>query len=58
MNDSEVEKRGETTTALGSQEWLISATRGDTEMPIGVRDGVVSVKVFVANCRSLVMSGH
>jgi hypothetical protein len=41
--------RGNTTTALGSQEWFMSATGGETETPRGVREGSVIVKVFVTN---------
>ena len=37
-------------TALGSHEWFTKATAGDMQMPIGVRAGVVSVKVLVVNC--------
>ena len=41
--------RGKTMTALGSQEWLISATSGDTDTPTGVNEGEVNAKVFVTN---------
>jgi len=40
---------GKTTTALGSQEWFISATVGDTQEPKGARDGVETVNVLVVN---------
>lgn len=43
------DERGKTTTAFGSQEWLISAIRGDTDAPSGVSDGSLTVKVFVTN---------
>jgi hypothetical protein len=35
--------------AFGSQEWLISATTGETEAPIGSNDGDVTVNVFATN---------
>jgi hypothetical protein len=41
--------RGKTTTAFGLHEWLIRAMAGEMETPIGVRLGVVKVKVFVVN---------
>lgn len=41
--------RGNTTTAFGSHEWLISATIGETQTPSGARDGEASVMEFVAN---------
>jgi hypothetical protein len=41
--------RGNTITAFGSQEWLMRATRGDTVIPSGVKEGEVRVKVFVMN---------
>lgn len=41
--------RGNTTTALGSQEWLIRATDGATQAPSGLSVGVVAVNVFVVN---------
>lgn len=41
--------RGKTTTAFGSQEWLIRATEGDTHAPRGSNEGVEMVKVFVVN---------
>ena len=41
--------RGKTTTALGSQEWFISATVGDTHEPKGAKDGVEIVNVLVVN---------
>lgn len=40
---------GKTTTALGSHEWLINAIVGDIAAPIGVKVGVVTVKVLVTN---------
>lgn len=36
-------------TAFGSQEWFVSATEGHIQIPIGVKENEVSVKVFVAN---------
>ena len=36
-------------TALGRQEWLKSAARGDTHVPRGEREGDVSVNVLVVN---------
>ena len=45
-------------TAFGSHEWLTNAMRGDTQIPIGVREDVVKVKVFVVNwSQGLVRSG-
>lgn len=41
--------RGKTTTAFGSQEWLMRATEGATQAPSGLSVGVVTVKVFVVN---------
>lgn len=41
--------RGKTMTASGSQEWLKSATSGDTDTPTGVNEGEVNAKVFVTN---------
>lgn len=41
--------RGNTITALGSHEWLASATIGATHIPIGFRAGSVRVNVFVEN---------
>ena len=41
--------RGKTTTAFGSQEWLIRAISGETVTPKGVSDGDVRVNVFVVN---------
>jgi hypothetical protein len=42
-------ERGNTTTAFGSHEWLISATSGETHTPSGANDGEVSVIEFVVN---------
>lgn len=42
-------------TAPGSQEWLKSATSGETDTPTGVNEGEVSAKVFVTNCQILSM---
>lgn len=42
--------RGKTTTAFGSQEWLMRATIGDTHTPVGVNVGVVTENVLVMNC--------
>jgi hypothetical protein len=36
-------------TAPGSQEWLKSATSGETDTPTGVSEGEVNAKVFVTN---------
>jgi hypothetical protein len=44
--------RGKTTTAFGSQEWLISAMGGETATPSGVKEGAVNVSEFVVNCTS------
>lgn len=41
--------RGNTTTTFGAQEWLIRATSGETETPIGVSDGEVRATVLVMN---------
>ena len=46
----ELEARGNTITAFGSQEWLQNAAAGDAHIPIGVRDGAVRVNVLVVNC--------
>jgi hypothetical protein len=43
-------RSGKTTTALGSHEWLKSATKGETTTPMGVRSGAESVIAFVENC--------
>lgn len=34
---------------FGSQEWLIKATAGDMDIPIGLSEGVVAVNVLVMN---------
>lgn len=36
-------------TALGSQEWLAKATIGEMQIPIGVNEYDVRVKVFATN---------
>ena len=41
--------RGNTTTAFGTHEWLISATSGETQTPSGANDDEVRVMEFVAN---------
>jgi hypothetical protein len=40
---------GNTTTALGAQEWLKSAHTGDMATPTGVRSGVVRVTELFMN---------
>jgi hypothetical protein len=45
--------RGKTTTASGLQEWLKSATSGDTDTPTGVNEGEVNAKVFVTNYQNV-----
>ena len=47
---------GNTTTALGSHEWLMRATDGATQAPSGLNVGVVTVNVFVVNWTD--MSDH
>ena len=44
-----LELLGNTITAFGRHEWLISAIIGETNTPIGVSEGVVSVTVLVVN---------
>ena len=48
--------RGKTTTALGSHEWFISATVGDTQEPKGARDDVETVNVLVVNWKISISS--
>ncbi len=47
--DDALGERGKTITAFGSHEWLANATAGATQIPIGVREGAVRVKVLVVN---------
>ena len=44
-----LEERGNTMTALGTQEWLKRAAMGEIHVPRGSREGDASVKVLIVN---------